>query len=116
MGGARRGSQARLASEGRIGATLDWPGITPPGQVRQDWGRRLDGRRLADGWVRRSIGDGPYATLTVKGAGPVPTTIYQRLFVWAMAGRYRLRPGPILEIQQGDEVVVHQPVSDAREV
>lgn len=36
--------------------------------------------------------------------------------VWSMAGRYRLKSGPILETQQGDEVIVHQPVTDAREV
>ena len=83
----RPSQPSRLASQDRIGASLDWPGITPPGQVRQDWGRPLDGRPLADGWVRRSIGSGPYAMLSVEGTGPVPPTIYQRLFVWAMAGQ-----------------------------
>ena len=104
------------ADEGRIGAMLDWPGITAPGRVRQDWGCPLDGRALADGWVKRSIGGGLYATLSVQGTGPVPPIFYQRLFVWAMAGRYRLRGGPTLEIHLGDEVTLHQPVTDTREV
>lgn len=104
------------ASDQRLGATLDWPGITPPGHVRQDWGRPLEGRRLADRWVRRSIGSGLFATLSVRGMGPVPPTLHQRLFVWAMAGQHRLRPGAILEVQDGDEVTVFQPVTDTGEV
>lgn len=97
-----------------IGATLDWPGIAPAGRIRQDWGRFLNGRGPADGHVRRWIGGGPHASLPVAGPGPAPTTAYQRLFVWAMAGRHRLRPGPILEIQTDDGLVVHQPVTDTR--
>lgn len=100
------------ANRRRVGVLLDWPGITPPGRVRQDWGRRLDGRPTADRWVRRSIGGGLYATLRTPGAGPVPPTIYQRLFVWSMAGRHRLRPGPIVEIQEDHGIVVHQAVCD----
>lgn len=93
-------SEWECAGANRIGATLDWPGITPPGRVRQDWGRCLGGRRLSEGWVRRTIGGGLYATLPAEGTGPVSPTVYQRLLVWSMAGRYRLPPGPILEVQQ----------------
>jgi hypothetical protein len=113
----RHAGRELLAGEAtRIGAGLDWPGITPPGRVRQDWGRCLDGRPVGEGWVRRGLGGGPHASLAVRGAGPVPPTLYQRLFVWSMAGRYRLRPGPILEIPLGDEVRVYQPVTDTQEV
>ncbi len=95
-----------------FGVTLDWPGITPPGFVRQDWGRPLRARVASDGWVARAIGGGTYASLRVPGTGPVPPTIYQRLYVWSMAGRYRLRPGPVLEFYHDQEIVVHQPVRD----
>ena len=47
--------------------------------------------------------------------GPVSPTTYQRLFVWAMAGRYLLRPGAILEVQRDNEVFVHLPVRDTEE-
>ncbi len=66
----RPGSRHR--SGDRLGALLDWPGITPPGLVRQDWARRLDGRPLTPGWVRRRVGGGVYATLVSKRPGPVP--------------------------------------------
>lgn len=69
---------------------------------------------LTDGWVRRSVGGGLYASLTLEGSGPALPTIHQRLFVWAMAGRHRLRPGATLEMQQGDNIVVYQPVVDTR--
>lgn len=103
------------ANAKRLGLMLDWPGITPPGFVRQDWARRLDGHATEEGWVRRSVEGGLYATLRSPGCGPVAPTVYQRLFVWSMAGRYRLRPGPIVEIQDQDGIVVHQPVCDTRE-
>jgi len=103
------------ADSDRLGATLDWPGITPPGYVRQDWGRRLDERPLTGGWIRRTLGDGLHASLESPGGGPVSPTVYQRLFVWSMAGRHRLRPGPILEIPQQDHIVVYQPIIDTRE-
>ncbi len=103
------------ASAPRVGLLLDWPGITPPGFVRQDWGRRLDERTTDEGWVRRSIGGGLYATLRSEGTGPAAPTVYQRLFVWSMSGRHRLRPGPIVETQDDDGIVVHQPVCDTRE-
>lgn len=103
-------------SADRLGLMLDWPGITPPGKVRQDWGRRLGDQPLADGWVRRTVGPGLHAALSVEGAGPVPPTVYQRLYVWSMAGRYRLRPGPILEIPHDNRVTVYQPVADTQEV
>ena len=105
----------RLETENGVGITLDWTGITAPEHVRQDWGRTLDGRPVAEGWVRRTVGGGSYATLSAAGRGPVPPTVYQRLFVWAMAGRHRLRPGPILELLNEDRVVVYQPVQDTRE-
>jgi len=104
-----------IAGSDRLGATLDWPGVTPPGRVRQDWGRPLDGRRLTGGWVRRSIGGGLYASISVEGSGPVSPTVYQRLFVWSMAGRHRLRPGAILELYDHNQVTVHQPVADTLE-
>jgi AraC family transcriptional regulator len=110
--GLREAGASRRRSAGRIGATLDWAGITPPGHVRQDWGRTLDGGDPAAGWVRRSVGGGLYAKLRVEGTGPVPPVVHQRLFVRTMAGRYRLRPGAILEIQEGDGILVHQPVRD----
>jgi AraC-like DNA-binding protein len=100
----------------RIGITLDFPGITPPGRVRQEWGIRM---QVDDGCgerIPRIVGDGLYATLAVSGHGPVPPTVYQRLFVRTMAGRYRVRPGGILELHRGDRVMVHQPVSDTKEV
>lgn len=99
----------------RVGLGLDWPGITAATRTRQDWGRRLDGRPVAAGWTRRLLGGGLYAGLTTAGLGPVPPTVYQRLFVWSAAGRYRLRPGPILEIPDTNQVTVHQPVTDTLE-
>mgnify|MGYP002624614505 CR=1 FL=1 len=98
---------------GRLfGSTLDWPGLTPPGSVRQDWARPLDERPVAEGWVRRRLGGGLHATLAAPPPGPVDPTVYQRLFVWSMAGRHRLRPGPVVEIRDGDSLTVHQPVAD----
>ncbi len=96
----------------RVGALLDWPGITPPGLVRQDWGRCLEGRPLTGGWVRRVVGGGFYATLSSEAPGPVHPTIHQRLFVWSMDGRHRLRPGAILEIERDGCLQVCQPVVD----
>jgi len=125
---------------GGVGLTLDWPGITEPGRVRQDEGSVLrnggsgpadaaetpsgDVQRAATGsangddeaTVRRTIGDGLYATLRVPADEPVPATTYQRLYVWAMAGRHRLRPGAILEMRRNDDVLVALPVRDIEEV
>lgn len=112
---ARTAKPVTTAATDRFGLTLDWPGITPPGFVRQDWGRVFDGHTVSDGWVARSIGGGTYASLHVPGTGPVPPTIYQRLYVWSMAGRYRLRPGPILECFHDQAIIVHQPVRDTEE-
>lgn len=103
-----------LADDG-VGLTLDWPGITEPGRVRQDEGRLRQADPAAPG-VTRAIGDGSYAALTVPCDEAVSPTVYQRLFVWSMAGRYRLRPGAMVEIQRGDEVSVHLPVRDSQEV
>jgi hypothetical protein len=41
--------------------------------------------------------------------------VYQRLFVWATAGRHRLRAGAILEIRRGENLFVHLPVRDTEE-
>ena len=96
----------------RIGLTLDWPGITRAGSVRQDWGRTLGGRPIAAGWIHRRGLSGSYATLSAEGPGPVANTEYQRLFIWSLAGRYRLRCGPILELQEGSRIVIGQPIVD----
>ena len=99
-----------------FGITLDWPGITEPGHLRQDWGRRLGRSGVSSGWVRRAPIAGLYATLAVPGPGPICNTVYQRLFVWALGGRHRLRPGPVVEIARGRDIVTCQPVLDTEEV
>jgi AraC-like DNA-binding protein len=99
-----------------VGLTLDWPGITQPGRVRQDVGLVCsNGARAVGAAVRRLIGNGLHATLRVPAGTPVPSTAYQRLFVWSMAGRHRLRPGAILEIRDNNEILVCLPVRDAKE-
>lgn len=108
--------EAERGDTERYGISLDWPGITEPGFVRQDWGRPVLDRAVAPGWVRRAEVGGLYATLALPGRGPTPNTVYQRLFVWSLGGRHRLRPGPILEIARGREIVTCQPVFDSEEV
>lgn len=135
---------------GGVGLTLDWPGITEPGRVRQDEGtvlrngasdpadaaatpdamqQALTGSASGDDQqaptgsasrddkpaVKRTIGNGLHATLRVPAGEPVPATAFQRLYVWAMAGRYRLRPGAILELRQEEDVLVCLPVRDIEE-
>jgi len=71
-----------------FGRTLDWPGITPAERVRTDHG------------------------MAVQGPGPIPNEVYQRLFVWSVAGNHRLAPGPIVELFHEDTVLVCQPVRE----
>lgn len=97
------------------GVSLDWPGITEAGFIRQDWARPVADRTVTPGWVRRADVAGLYATLTAPGPGPISNTVYQRLFVWSLEGRFRLRPGPILEIARGRDILTCQPVYDTEE-
>jgi hypothetical protein len=132
--------EAFVLGAGGVGLTLDWPGITEPGWVRQDVGFMVcsggNGRGDAaqalpadlkgtatespsgdkEPAVERVIGDGLHATLCAPAEEPVPATTYQRLYVWAMAGRYRLRPGAVLEMRRDDDVLVCLPVRDMEEV
>ena len=95
-----------------VGRTLDWPGITPPGRVRIDHGvvveRQPEGPGLCAGHLVR----GTHATIELPGRGPVPSEIYQRLFVWSVAGSHRLVPGPVVELFHEDRVIVCQPVRE----
>jgi AraC family transcriptional regulator len=97
----------------RVGVTLDWPGITPPGRVRQDWAVEAPGPVGAGGGMRKSVAGRTHATIAVRGNGPVPTEVYQRLFVRLAGGRNRLAPGPLLEIWRDGLIEVAQPVVDA---
>jgi AraC-like DNA-binding protein len=95
-----------------VGRTLDAPGITPPGQLRIDRGVVIDGARATPGLCRGRLARGPHAIVTVPGRGPAPPLVYQRLFVWALGGPYRLAPGPIVEIYHENKVLVCQPVRE----
>ena len=95
-----------------VGRTLDAPGITPPGRVRLDRGVAIDGGAATAGLCHGRLARGPHAIVTLAAAGPVPPLVYQRLFVWALGGPYRLAPGPIVEIGHDDKVLVCQPVRE----
>jgi AraC-like DNA-binding protein len=95
-----------------VGRTLDAPGITPPGRVRLDRGVVVDSARATPGLCRSRLARGPHAIVTVAPAGPVPPLVYQRLFVWALGGTYRLAPGPVVEIRHDAKVLVCQPVRE----
>lgn len=104
--------EPKVASRVLVGRTLDWPGITPPGHVRVDHGVVLDGQPETNGLCRGHLSRGPYATIEHPGPGPVPNRVYQRLFVWSVAGRQRLAPGPLVELFQDDTLTVCQPVRE----
>ncbi len=95
-----------------VGRTLDAPGITQPGCVRVDRGAIVEGTRATPGLCRARLARGPHAIVTVAGRGPAPPIVYQRLFVWALGGPYRLAPGPVVEICHDDKVLVCQPVRE----
>ena len=95
-----------------VGRTLDSPGITPPGRVRFDRGVVVESARATPGLCRGRLARGPHAIVTIAGHGPTPSLVYQRLFVWALGGPYRLSPGPVVEICHEDQVLVCQPVRE----